>query len=115
MISHLEVSAAALAVALLATPAFADCPASTSGAVAVPTAEEAITEARNAWESIYDKTGYAIFSEENAAQFEPYTATLENGEWTVRGTIPAGYRGDTLVTTICQSNGFTRVAGVRIE
>ena len=104
-----------LAVALLATPALAGCPTPVSGSVKVPTAEEAIAKARDAWGSIYDKTGHAIYSEESTAQFEPYTATLENGVWTVRGTIPAGYSGNTLVTTICQSDGAAHAQGVRIE
>ena len=36
---------------------------------------------------------------------EPYTATLVQGEWIVKGTIPANFRGHTLETTVREGLG----------
>jgi hypothetical protein len=60
----------------------------------VNTAEEAVARAKTAWASVSEKASWHVaYSKENTTKFEPYRATLENGVWVVRGTVPSGYRG----------------------
>jgi hypothetical protein len=75
----------------------------------------AIAAAKSAWESIRDKSNLPVYRNEEAKRFEPYSATLKDGVWTVRGTIPAGYHGQTLVTTVRQDNGVVLVQVVQIN
>ena len=72
----------------------------------VNTAEEAVTRAKAAWASIYEKASWHVaYSKENTAKFEPYTATLENGVWVVRGTVPRNYRGEMPEARVRQNDG----------
>jgi hypothetical protein len=80
---------------------------SASSAIATP--GEAIIAARGAWAQFYEKTHMPAFSEQNWASLEPYSATLENGVWTVRGTIPADYTGERYLTTVRASDGAVAV------
>jgi hypothetical protein len=79
------------------------------------TPEAAVASARISWESVYDKTHYPVYSKAETANLEPYTATLKEGVWTVRGTIPPGYRGYTLVTTVRVSDGTGKVDAIEVN
>jgi hypothetical protein len=97
---------------LLGSVAFACPPA--SGQPAITTAESAIAAARDAWKSISDKASWnSIYSKENTDKFEPYTAVLQGDVWIVRGTVPAGFHGETLETTVCRSDGSVLAKGVQ--
>ena len=92
------------------------CSGSSSESDAVKTGESAIASARKAWQSIHEKAPWNfVYSKERTAQFEPYTATYENGVWVVRGTIPAGYRGEVLETRVREADGSVSATVVRIE
>jgi len=77
--------------------------------------QAAITAAKQAWYSIYEKTGNSSYSALSTSMFEPYSASLDSGTWTVRGSIPNNYHGEFLVTQVLQSNGgvSVRVEGSR--
>jgi len=98
----------ALALSLLASAAPA---AETS----VNTPEAAIAAARRTWQELYEKgRWHAEFGPNAVARFEPYTASNHDGVWTVRGTIPPGYHGVALVTTVRQSDGSVQVQEVDV-
>jgi len=80
----------------------------------VTTAEAAIAKAKSGFASVYYKTRYENFAPATVARFEPYTATLTNGEWYVRGTIPSGYRGGVPGAKVRASDAFTRIEGVQV-
>jgi NTF2 fold immunity protein of polymorphic toxin system component len=82
---------------------------------AVETPDAAIAAAKTGWAGIYDKTQRVQYSPSETKKFEPYTATLNNGRWTVKGTVPHGYRGDTLVTTVRASDGSVTVIVLAID
>ena len=104
-------SAASLTMALLVT---ACGPSTSEGPVA--TAEEAIARARASWKQIHEKASWhATYAEENTARFEPCTATLENGIWMVRATVPSGYRGEVLETRVRQVDGGVSVSVVEVR
>ena len=46
-----------------------------------------------------------IYGESSVASHKPYTATLADGIWTVRGTLPAGTLGGTAVAEIAKDDG----------
>jgi hypothetical protein len=81
---------------------------SASNDTPVTSADVAILSARHAWQSVYEKSRSPVYSKESAAKFEPYTATLENGVWHVRGNIPAGYQGEVLETTVLKVTAACR-------
>jgi hypothetical protein len=94
---------------LIAVPFFFAC-SSTSGSNSVTTAEEAVSKAKLAWKQIYEKASWhKVYSPESTSRFEPYTATLFNDVWIVKGTIPAGYEGEVIETTVRQSDGSVSV------
>ena len=99
---------------LLALPLLSSCSPASSESPVVD-ADSAIYAAKNSWPRIYDKTRSSAFSEESTQKFEPYTAELKDGVWIVRGTVPAGYRGEVLETTIRQSDGTVSVKAVQIK
>ena len=104
-----------LALVAVIPVVFACSPASNS-APAVTTPEQAITSARQAWKSIHEKASWhAVYSEESTSRFEPYAAVLEDGIWVVRGTIAPGYRGETVESTVRQSDGSVSVKVVVVE
>ena len=88
---------------------------SASNDAPVTSADAAIKSARQAWKSIYEKNRNAAYSKESVAELEPYTATLEDGVWHVRATVPPGYHGDVLETTVRQSDGSVSVTVVRVK
>jgi len=83
-----------------------------SSPVTIPTV--AIAKAKGGWASVYSKTHYADFAPETVAKFEPYTATLRDGEWVVRGTVSTEYHGAVLQAKVRASDGFTRVEAVNV-
>jgi hypothetical protein len=96
-------------VLLIVVPFFFAC-SSTSGANSVTTAEEAVSKAKLAWKQIYEKANWhKVYSPESTAKFEPYTATLVNDVWIVKGTIPAGYDGEVIETAVRQNDGSVSV------
>jgi hypothetical protein len=81
-------------------------------------AHQAIARARAAWREVVEKRSPAptpTFAEENLARFEPFTATLSDGIWEVRGTIPPGYRGYVPEASVRQGDGFTRISVANIQ
>ena len=62
----------------------------------MPNAETAIRIAVAVWEPIYGK-------EEIQGQ-RPFRATLRNGVWTVRGSLPPGWVGGVAEAEIAQSD-----------
>jgi hypothetical protein len=46
-----------------------------------------------------------IYGEQNLARHKPYKATLADGIWTVRGTLPPGTAGGTAVAEISKDDG----------
>lgn len=90
------------------------CQSKLEGTVTVTTAEEAVVLAKKAWKSIYEKASWnSIYSKQSTDKFEPYTATLEGDVWVVRGTIPEGFHGETLETSVCRTDGSTFAKGVK--
>ena len=76
----------------------------------VETADEALSVARAAWESLREKNpSHGNVSEEYISKFEPYSAIYRDGVWIVRGTIPPGYRGLVTETTVRSSDGSVSV------
>ena len=83
----------------------------------VTSPEAAITAARMSWKSIDEKHNFwsPVYNEKETAKFEPYTATLIQGEWIVKGTIPANFRGETLETTVRERDGLVSVQVLAID
>jgi hypothetical protein len=92
------------------------CSSSSEDKTAVTTPEAAVEKAKQAWASIHEKASWqSAYSKESTVKFEPYAATLEDGVWVVRGTIPPGYQGEVLETTVRQSDGDVSVKVVRAK
>ena len=81
----------------------------------ITTADAAITAAKEAWESSFEKNQLTEFSRPATSRFEPYTATLKDGVWTVHGTIPVGYHGPILESTVRQSDGSVSTTVMQIK
>lgn len=80
------------------------------------TPEAAIAAARQTWDALYAKGGWhKEFSPAAVARLEPYTASNKGGIWTVRGTVPPGFRGVALVTTVRQADGAVQVQEIDIN
>lgn len=89
--------AALVAVGLSGAPAGAQDHAVTPAAGMVPNAETAIAIAVAVWTPIYGA--------ERIQRQRPYTATLENGHWTVQGSLPRGVLGGVAVAVIARTDG----------
>ena len=103
-------------VAFLAlAPLIVGCPSGArEGPVLTPT--DAVARARIAWQGIAEKKGASsVYGEESTARFEPYTATVDNDVWIVRGTVPAGYRGQTLETRVAKTDGQVSVYAKEVQ
>jgi hypothetical protein len=99
-----------------ALPLIFACSSSSGDKAPVTTPEAAVEKAKQAWASIHEKASWqSAYSKENTAKFEPYTATLQDGIWVVRGTIPPGYQGEVLETTVRQSDGDVSVTVVQTK
>ena len=89
------------------------CPLQSDGAGVVNTADSAVAIARKSWGSVQNKAGWnSIYDKASTDKFEPYMATLEGEVWVVRGTIPEGFHGETLETSVCRSDGSVFVKSV---
>jgi len=98
---------------LLMTQAAISCPLQSDDAAVVNTADSAVAIAKKSWGSVHDKAGWnSIYEKVSTDKFEPYTATLEGEVWIVRGTIPEGFHGETLETSVCRSDGSVFVKSV---
>jgi|GEM_PF-4658078 len=105
-----RIARCALASAMLAGCLLPSLGAAAAERAPVNTPEAAITLARKTWAELYQKGSWLReFSERETARFAPYSATLHQGVWTVRGTIPPACHGVTLVTTVQQSDGLVQV------
>lgn len=62
----------------------------------VPDSKTAIAIAVAIWTPIY--------GEKQIASEVPYVATLEDGKWTVTGSLPPGWRGGTAIAVIAKSD-----------
>jgi hypothetical protein len=89
------------------------CSSSSGADGPVLTADAAIVQAKIYWRGVYEKTRSETFSDASVNRFEPYTAVLADGVWTVRGTIPSDFHGIVPEASVQQSDGFTRVHGVQ--
>jgi hypothetical protein len=107
------VRTAAIILAVTSVGLAASCQSARQRPITTPQAAVAI--ARSSWSSVYDKTRAPTYSKAETARFEPYTATLHDGIWTVKGTTPPGYRGATLVTTVRAANGFASIAAIEVR
>ena len=103
----------AISLALASLGMVASCRSAPTPPITTP--EAAIAVAKAAWPTIYEKTHYPAYSGKETARFEPYTATLVDGVWIVKGTIPAGYRGPTLVTKVRVSDATGPVDVIEIK
>lgn len=87
-----------------------------AGSPKVATAERAIEIAHSAWKGIEWKKGSdSIYGPTQTSRFEPYTAVLQDNEWIVRGTLPIGFHGETMVTTICAADESAFAMGVIVK
>jgi hypothetical protein len=104
---------------LLIFSAFVTLSAYTACTLSTPVTSPAaaITAARLSWKSIDEKHNFKtpVYNEKEIAKFEPYTATLVQGEWIVKGTIPPNFRGDTLETTVRERDGLVSVQVLAID
>ena len=93
---------------ITAVLALAACSDYTGGPV--KSRNDAIAAARIGWASVQVKASRReIYSKETRAKFEPYTAELQDGVWTVKGTIPSDYKGTVLVTQVRASDGSVSI------
>ena len=97
-------------IAALVLPAFV-----TPGKNSVDSPDAAIAASRQAWRSVSEKTSQSPFNPASTARFEPYSATLEDGAWVVRGTVAAGYQGEILVTRVRQADGSVELTSELIK
>ena len=63
----------------------------------VPDAETAIAIAIAVWNPIY--------GEKEIASEKPYQAVLSNGQWTITGSLPKGWRGGVATAVISKRDG----------
>jgi hypothetical protein len=92
-----------LAIALAASPVFAQAPDTHSYIPAqgfVPNAETAISIAVAIWGPIYGR--------ENVASEQPYRATLRGETWTVEGSLAPGHLGGVAIAEISKRDGRIR-------
>jgi hypothetical protein len=52
---------------------------------------------------------HETFSPRSIQRFAPYSATLENGTWIVRGTVPTHFHGSVPEARISAGDGVTTV------
>lgn len=72
----------------------------------------AVATAKAAWSSVHSKVPWeGRYSAANVARFEPYTASLSGGVWTVTGTVVEGISiRDMPLARVRQSDGATDVS-----
>jgi hypothetical protein len=81
-----------------------------SQTAAISSVDAAIAAAKKAWSAVYEKARWQkVFSPENVAAAEPYSASLKNGIWVVSGKQRPGATSPT--AQVCASDGATSVGG----
>ena len=68
-----------------------------------------MAKAHAAWAALYAERADVVFSPQNVQRFAPYTATLEDGTWVVRGTPPPDSRDPMPAARIRAEDGATTV------
>jgi hypothetical protein len=91
------------------------CTSRTEPAEHVTHEERALAKAHAAWASLFVQRADETFSPGNIQRFAPYQATLEDGVWIVRGTIPADFHGSMPEARIRADDGETRVRSIESE
>jgi hypothetical protein len=71
--------------------------------------EMALAMAHKAWAAVFSKTASETYSADSVRRFEPYSATLDNGVWIVRGHVPDGFHGVVPEARIVQADGVVSV------
>jgi hypothetical protein len=94
---------------LLLVLLFGACTPHTQPAERVTHEERALAKAHSSWAAVFAQRADETFSPGSLQRFWPYTATLENGVWTVRGTVPADFHGSTPEARIRAADGVTTV------
>jgi hypothetical protein len=74
--------------------------------------ERALAKAHASWAALFAQRADETFSPGNIRRFAPYTATLENGVWIVRGTVPADVHGTMPAARVRADDGVTTVQAV---
>jgi hypothetical protein len=74
--------------------------------------ERALAKANAAWADVFAQRAEEAFSPRNIRRFAPYTATLENGVWIVRGTMPADPHGPVPSARVRAADGVTTVQSI---
>jgi hypothetical protein len=74
--------------------------------------ERALAKAHASWAALFVQRADETFSPGNIQRFAPYSATLENGTWIVRGTVPADFHGRMPEARIRAGDGVTTVQTV---
>ena len=69
--------------------------------------------AHGSWAAIFAQRADETFSPASIQRFAPYTATLENGTWIVRGTVPADFHGSVPQARVRADDGVTTVQVVK--
>jgi len=79
---------------------------------AVTSSVAAVATAKAAWSSVHSKVPWeGRYSATNVARFEPYTARLSGGVWTVTGTVVDGIPIKSMpLARVRQSDGATDVS-----
>jgi hypothetical protein len=71
--------------------------------------ERALAKASAAWATVYTQRADETFSSGNIQRFSPYTATLHDGVWLVRGVAAADVHGRMPAARVSASDGTTTV------
>ena len=74
--------------------------------------ERALAKANAAWADVYTGRAEDAYSPKNIRRFSPYTATLEDGVWVVRGTAAADVHGLMPSARVRADDGVTTVQSV---
>jgi hypothetical protein len=88
------------------------CTSHTEPAERVTHEERALAKAHSSWATLFVQRADETFSPVNIQRFAPYSATLEDGTWIVRGTVPANFHGTVPEARIRADDGVTTVQAV---
>jgi hypothetical protein len=88
------------------------CTSHTEPAEHVTHEERALAKAHASWAALFVQRADETFSPGNIQRFSPYSATLENGTWVVRGTVPSEFHGSVPEARVRAADGVTTVQTV---
>jgi hypothetical protein len=74
--------------------------------------ERALAKANAAWSNAFTHRADEAFSPGNVRRFSPYTATLEDGVWIVRGTAREDRHGRMPAARVRAADGDTTVQSI---